>query len=318
MVLACITFVEHHDSSPPQSAFTKKVKEEVSQIAMRMLLAGFTCALSLFGAEVQMFPGIDGGNHNNRIIEQMSSPVQAKPDGRNKVLVFTGDTVIPQVVDGAGWRTSFVLHNLDSKTLTFDVYFLNDNGADMDLPLVGYGPGTWMTITLKSGETTILDTPGTARTLQQGWAYINTANGSDRVGGFAVFRSQAQGRPDQEAVVPVVSQFDARFVLMYDNTAGYATSIAVANPDAISTPIDVTIRDLSGAVIKRDTLSLGKFQHRAFSTATTWPDTAGRSGSIEFRVGGGSFGVGVLGLRFHPSGSFTSFHTLTNVDWMLD
>jgi hypothetical protein len=47
-----------------------------------------------------------------------------------------------------------------------------------------------------------------------------------------------------------------------------------------------------------------------------WPETAGKKGSIEFRVNG--WGAGVLGLRFHPSGAFTSFHVISNAMWILN
>ena len=79
---------------------------------------------------------------------------------------------------------------------------------------------------------------------------------------------------------------------------------------------DVTIRNNEGAILKQAKMSLDKLRHQAFSTATTWPETAGQKGSLEFRVTGDSLGISALGLRFHPGGSFTSFHTLSNVDWV--
>jgi hypothetical protein len=133
---------------------------------------------------------------------------------------------------------------------------------------------------------------------------------------MAVFRSQGAGRPDQEAVVPIGSVFENRFVLMFDNSGGYATSIAVVNPDLTATTFDVTIRNNEGAILKQAKMTLESLRHQAFSTATAWPETAGQKGSIEFRVAGDSFAVSALGLRFHPGGSFTSFHTLSNVDWI--
>ena len=41
------------------------------------------------------------------------------------IAVFTGDTVIPQFVDGGGWQTSVTVTNLDSKTVRFSVLFFN-------------------------------------------------------------------------------------------------------------------------------------------------------------------------------------------------
>src|SRR5262245_21743964 len=38
-----------------------------------------------------------------------------------RVVVFTGDTVVPQFVDGAGWQTSITVINLENHATSFDV-----------------------------------------------------------------------------------------------------------------------------------------------------------------------------------------------------
>jgi hypothetical protein len=61
---------------------------------------------------------------------------------------------------------------------------------------------------------------------------------------------------------------------------------------------------------------MNEFNHLAGSVSTLWPETAGKQGSIEFSTTG--FGTSVLGLRFNPSGAFTSFHALSNINWLLE
>lgn len=287
---------------------------------IRLFLSITALSFSLSGLLLAQGPAVLGlepvaGDTGNADLISSRRAYNAK--GSKNVTVFAGDNVIPQVVDGAGWRTSFVLTNLDSKALRFTVAFLTDNGDDMVLPIVGGGNYRGVTITLPPSASTTVETSGTTRTLTQGWAFILTDSVKDRISGMAVFRAQVAGRPDQEAVVPIGSMFDSRFVLLYDNSGGYATSMAIVNPDLDPTTIDVTVRNGEGAILKQSKMTLESFRHQAFSTATTWPETAGQKGSIEFRVSGDSLGVSALGLRFHPGGSFTSFHTLSNVDWML-
>src|SRR5690348_3514984 len=56
-----------------------------------------------------------------------------------KVVVFAGDRVFPQVVNGDGWKTSFFLVNLENHPVTFQILFFTDDGNDMFVPVDGLG-----------------------------------------------------------------------------------------------------------------------------------------------------------------------------------
>jgi len=113
--------------------------------------------------------------------------------------------------------------------------------------------------------------------------------------------------------VPIVNQFESHFVLMFDNTA-FTSAIALANPTLTSVVIPVYVRAMSGQIIDQRTITLGPYSHTAFTLPDTWASTAGRRGVVEFQASG--FGVGALGLRFSGS-AFTSFHVLSNFDWLV-
>jgi hypothetical protein len=81
-----------------------------------------------------------------------------------------------------------------------------------------------------------------------------------------------------------------------------------------SVTVTFTVRSEEGTVLERKTITLGPYTHTAGSIAATFPSTAGRKGSIEFVASG--YGVGVIGLRFNPTGAFTSFHVLSNFNWL--
>jgi len=234
-----------------------------------------------------------------------------------KVVVFAGDNVIPQVVDGAGWKTTFKFVNLENHSVSFTLQFIQDNGLDMALPFLGNGiltAGTYtsITFTLLTAQSATVETAGRSGSLTQGWALMQRNTSTDSIGGLAVFRQRIPGLPDQEATVPIVNQFSGHFVLLFDNTI-FVTGIAIANPTNNPVSIPVYIRDESGTIIDQRFIALGPYAHTAFSVPTAWPATAGTAGAIEFLTSG--YGVGALGLRFNGS-AFTSFNVLENINWV--
>jgi hypothetical protein len=229
---------------------------------------------------------------------------------RPKVVVFPGDRVVAQFVDGGGWKTSLFFVNLENHPVSFQVLFFQDNGNDMFVPIAGVGSVRQVNIALDTAGSIEFETAGFANSLSQGWALLSQTT-LDTIGGMAVFRQHVFGRQDQEAVVPIVSQFDSHFVLLFDNTA-FTTGIAIANPTLNFVDIPVNIRNQAGQIIDQQIISLAPYSHTAFSLSDTWFSTAGRIGAIEFQTSG--FGVAALGLRFNGS-AFTSFNVLENINW---
>lgn len=228
-------------------------------------------------------------------------------------VTFPGDNVIPQIAEGAGWQTTLRFVNLDARNLTFSVYFFDDDGKDLTLDIVGVGPTTGLEVQLPMTEAITIETSGSTAQLRQGFAYVVRDAIEDVLGGFCVYRSRVEGRPDFEAVVPISSEFDKRFVMLYDNARGYVTSMAIANPSTDTIEVDAVVRDEDANVLERKKIALGPFQHRAFTLPTQWPSTTNKRGVIEFQSTG--WGASVMGLLFNPRGAFTSFHVLSNPDW---
>jgi len=251
---------------------------------------------------------------------QVPDPVKSVATGTDvqpRDVVFAGTNVIPQVVDGAGWKTTFKLVNLENHAVSFRLSFIGDDGFPLSLPIldssvINGGNFTSIAFTLTTAASITIETAGTARGLAQGWALMQR-NSTDSIGGFAIFKFRAPGGQDQEAVVPIVDQFSGHFVLLFDNTSSFVSGIAIANPTNTSVSIPVTIRDESGQIIDQQFIALGPFAHTAFNAPDRWPSTIGNAGGIEFLTSG--FGVGALGLRFNRF-AFTSFPVLTNFNWL--
>lgn len=245
---------------------------------------------------------------SRRALYQAQRPASGSP---RPMPVFTGDWVVPQFVDGGSWQTTIKLANLDTQTARLSVYFTKDDGTEMQTPIVGLGPTAGIEFSLPPNTTIDIETEGSAAALSQGWAIV-VPDDYESFGGFAVFRQRSPGRPDSEAIVPLSSVFVQRMILMYDNTGGFVTSMALVNPDISAVFVNATIRDTEGNVLGRETDIYEALQHTAFALPSKWPSTAGKKGSIELMSTGG---ISALGLRFSPNGPFTSFHTLTNSRW---
>jgi hypothetical protein len=261
--------------------------------------------------------GEDGQRMNEQLLFLHQTPKKAASgEARRKVAVFPGDNVIPHITDGGAWSSAITLANLDTRTIRVTVLFFRDDGSDLLLPIAGQGNVRGMRVTLDPDTTATFSTAGIASGTTSGWAYIQKEDAMDAVSGFCVFRQRVPGRPDFEAVVPIVSEFDTRAVLIYDNTNSFVTAAAFANPNLSSANITFTVRSEDGTVLERRTMTLTPYSHTAGTISGTFPSTVGRRGSIEL-VTSGTFGIGVVGLRFNPSGAFTSFHLLSNINWLL-
>jgi hypothetical protein len=228
------------------------------------------------------------------------------------VLSATYSAVLPtntisgaHFVVGDGWSTSLVLTNISTASETFTVRAFGDNGSAMDDPFAR-GTQAPVTGTLGPGASQTIDTQ-TAPTLRTGWAAVipGTAN-TQRITGFAVFRYRHAGQNDYEAVVPLSSTFGHRTVMPFDNSNGFQTGVAVMNPNEFaSITVQVRVRDENGTSAESYSINLPPLGHTAVVLSSGYPGTANRRGTLMLTSSDSSFGV--LGLRFNPSGPFTSF-----------
>lgn len=279
-----------------------------SMVILWLCLPGISFSQTVVG----MSPNLLNPRSNQELASERRTQRQAtaKAASSPRVVVFAGDRIIPQFVDGGSWQTAITVVNLESHPTSFDVLFFDDNGNNLNVPVNGQGTVHGMTISLQTAGSFTFETTGTNFDLSAGWALLSQTN-SDSVGIFAIFRQNVAGRQSQEAVVPSVNQFESHFVLPFDNTL-YTTGIALANPTLNAVSIPVNIRNEQGQIIDTRRFSLGPYSHAAFVLPDTWSSTAGRRGLLEVLTSG--FGVGALGLRFNGA-AFTSLNVLENIAW---
>src|SRR5438128_90900 len=98
----------------------------------------------------QTVSGLEGAGPGSNLNQQ--SLMQRRSAAMNKnpqVVVFTGDRVIPQFVDGGSWKTSMFFVNLENHSVSFQVLFFEDDGSDMLVQILGQGTVRGLNVTLE-------------------------------------------------------------------------------------------------------------------------------------------------------------------------
>jgi hypothetical protein len=235
---------------------------------------------------------------------------------RNDAVVFVGDTIVPLIVDGGGWRTSITLTNLDTHQVHLQVLLLQPDGTDFSVGVAGLGTTRFVDVALPVHGSKTIDTTGATDTLRTGWAYLLQDSTSDVVGAQVGLRQKLSNGSELEATAPVVTEFDSHFVVLFDNQGGYDTAVLLTNPFHSAVMISAVIRDQDGNVLDQPQISVDPFTQLNLFPSQKWLSSVGRRGSIEFTVSG--LGVGALGLRFSPAGTVSSYASLSNLNWLLN
>ncbi len=209
-------------------------------------------------------------------------------------------SALAHVADGGQWTTTLTLVNLDTVPAPYTLDFYADDGSPLTLGIAGIGAVATTSGVLPVNGSTVLQTTGD-QGLRQGWAYLDTLQS---IGAQAIFKSQLNGRADYEAAVPI-DQGSTSILIAFDNSGGYFTGVAIANTDS-SFPANVTVTfyNAQGVQIGSGTFALQPSGHVSLLLNQSYPFTAGMTGTVEFTSDNGSI-VG-LGLRFNPTGPFTS------------
>lgn len=212
---------------------------------------------------------------------------------------------IPQVADGNGWQTTIVLVNTDTDPAPFTLSFRNAYGMPVAMPLQGVGPVTTYSDVIPVGGSRIIETPGTASNLIQGWGEVVAAKS---INGTAIFRQHAAGSVDTEGAVPLKSGSGNHFLVPFDNTQGFVTAMAVLNPDsALTATANIVFRDENGQQISTGSLVLGPGTRQAFALPTQYSGLANQRGVAEFTS---TVELSALGLRASPRYTLASIEPI--------
>jgi len=224
--------------------------------------------------------------------------------------------VLPQIADGGGFTTVFIITNPTGDSITCRLTFWQDDGNPLPLTLNGSGPLSTYVVQVPGHSTQFLSTPGVGSSVA-GWGIVENAA---RLGVIATYHRVVTGAPESEATV-AATPATAGFAMAFDETTGYATGFALANVSPTDTVIEnLYFYDTTGALIYSDsTNTLGPYQHDSFLFRDRYgAQLTGKRGTVRVYYGvqgtptNGAVGLTGLGLRVNPGGTFTSLATTTN------
>ncbi len=135
---------------------------------------------------------------------------------------------------------------------------------------------------------------------------------SAAIGGVAILRQRAPARPDFEASIPLTRPVASRLLIPFDNTSGFTTTGALANPGNVAVTVTIVVHDFDGSVLPATVpISLSGMGHTAFSGPDKFPTSAGRRGVLELTPGGPLFSA--IDFRFDDSGAFTTLNPVADI-----
>lgn len=213
-----------------------------------------------------------------------------------------------QIASGAGWNTTMTLVNLSTDTVNGQISFYTATGNAMPLPLTftQFGlslSGSSQTFTLGPGASLVIESGG-GSSLSVGWAAVQ-ATGA--LTGYSIFDFALPGGPDSEGTVPFDNSISSSVSLPYDNTNGYRTGLALANESQSPVSITATVLDQNGVQLASTQINLSAFAHTSLFVDQLFSVSANTLGVVQFQSTGA---ITTIGLRFSPSGVFTSIPTV--------
>jgi hypothetical protein len=214
-------------------------------------------------------------------------------------LVFTNALRVPQIVDGAGWKTRFAIINTDQVPVSFTFRFWDDTGNALLFPLVNGAPGV-LSGTLAPGSSLFAQSAGTSSTLQEGWAEVAS---SGQIGVTTIYQYNVGG-PRDSLGAGIASASSGSILMPFDNTQGSTTAVGIANTNPTQTLALSMLFETDGGTQSNISLVLQPHAHQAFVIPVLNPAVAGLRGSIHFTAS--SPDIAVTGLEFTSAGQFTS------------
>jgi len=206
---------------------------------------------------------------------------------------------LAHAADGDSFKTTVLLTNAGSAAASYTLRFNDDHG---NVPATRFElEAGSLTGNIAAGGSVTVQTAGQGSQTVSGWAEL-TAPLS--VGGSVIYSQKTNLPSIQEGTATIVASGSSHFWMPFDNTEGAIAGVALTNPGASPASISVTIRYNDGTPAERASYpGLASRNHQAFVLASQFPNTAGRSGVLEFTA---TSPLSAVEFRFNSTGGFTS------------
>jgi hypothetical protein len=212
------------------------------------------------------------------------------------VLVDETSTTLyfPQVADGGGYRTNFILVNPSGTTTGAKLEFFQDDGTPLSLSIGGVIK-TSADVLLSAKGVAHLITDGTTPSTKAGWVRVTSPVA---IGGSAIFQTLSGTRITSEAGVSA-SPFGPHFTGYVSSIGDTWSGLAICNPNSTAVAVTLKLRDTSGQIAATTSFNLNPLGHVAqFSWQWFGSGYSGLEGTLEV-VATGS--VSAVALRYDNS-----------------
>ncbi|MBN2438731.1 MAG: hypothetical protein JXL20_09035, partial [Deltaproteobacteria bacterium] len=165
---------------------------------------------------------------------------------------------LPHIATGGEWRSLFTYVNSGTSSVNCTARFYSDTGDPLYIPIDGGIRAEWSTSIPAKGTIHTLTDPGSASTIQQGWAICEC---SGPVKTNLIFRRFSGSTPNAEAGVNAATTGATRFVTFAEKLTG----IVLTNPSNNSATVTLTVYHHNGDLLVSKNTSLGPGFHQAFN-----------------------------------------------------
>ena len=242
----------------------------------------------------------------------------AEADGQEDLSFFFQQN-FPHIAVGGPWSTRLTFVNVGSNATEFPLAFFKQNGEPWAVTTADGETQSVFMLSLPLFGSMDIELPSPGPEIQIGWAQIvQPANST--IAGHAIFRDNGgPGRPIPfEAVVPLslFSEGDSGIApgfrvtfLPFDNTNGFNTCMALANPsNANTTQVAILLVDGDQLTeVADEDVVLPPLNQTAFCIREQLPFLEGKKGVLFLLRPLDHLTLSILAFRFDPQGSFTTF-----------
>ncbi len=215
------------------------------------------------------------------------------------------------LVFGGGWQTTVVLMDLGLTPVSFRQSFFGNDGQPASFSVRNQGaavavPATVVEGTVAPNGTVSFTLPDESQSMQQGWSLLSFDGSPNQLSGYAILRHAAVAGTISETTVSFSGMQDFSSRLQFDNTAGFQTQLTIVNPASnLPAQVRLTYFDTQGQTLLLDTLIVNPGEQTTVNLPNTYPDLAGKAGSVA--VLASTNVLSITGLKLNPaSGAISS------------
>lgn len=198
--------------------------------------------------------------------QRLEGLITSTPIADQNAAVPSGSLFFPQVADGGGYKSTYILLNLTTAPISGKLHFFKSDGTPLSVALAdGSQPANFtISYSIPADGTFVLQTDGSPSSVNVGWVQLTPDPGSATPVGSGVFSFSPAGTLITESGIPSATPTTHARIYI-DESGGHDTGLAMANANASALSVALTAFQLDGItqVGTGPNVNLGSNQHKA-------------------------------------------------------